>query len=127
MMPASDLLKDSRLKTTIDNGITRHIIESAGPSARQRRIRKEQHWERTARVGEGAYGTVWLEKLVAGDFRVSERAVKVIKKHARNSLVIDYNRELEAIIKFSHPKVSHFLIGHPSLSLQTGSINIALG
>jgi hypothetical protein len=102
MSLASDLVSDSKLTTTVE------------PNALHRKIRQEQHWKRAVRVGEGAYGTIWLEKLVAGDFRVNERAVKIIKKHARQALVIDYSRELEAIVKFSHPKVSHISIGRPS-------------
>ncbi|KAF1837853.1 kinase-like protein [Decorospora gaudefroyi] len=104
MALTSDLVRDSKLRTTIGSGITRHVIELAGSNARQRKIRYEQHWKRTENLGEGAYGSVWLEKLVGGNFRMEERAVKIIKKRVQKSQVIDYSRELEAIAKFSHPR-----------------------
>ncbi|KAH7072779.1 kinase-like domain-containing protein [Paraphoma chrysanthemicola] len=98
----SDLVSDSKLDATFHGEITRHVIEIAGHNARQRKIKQHQLWQRTESLGEGAYGTVWLEKLVEGKCAVSERAVKVIRKQMHKS--IDYSRELEAIAKFSHPK-----------------------
>ncbi|KAH7077061.1 kinase-like domain-containing protein [Paraphoma chrysanthemicola] len=98
----SDLVRDSKLDATFHGEITRHVIEIAGHNARQRKIKQHQLWQRTESLGEGAYGTVWLEKLVEGKCTVSERAVKVIKKQVHKN--VDYSRELEAIAKFSHPK-----------------------
>src|SRR5205814_9192082 len=56
-------------------------------------------------LGTGAFGTVWLEKLVTENGEIQHRAVKEIRKSAQKSKAVDYSRELEAIAKFSHPKV----------------------
>lgn len=40
---------------------------------------------------------------------IQYRAVKEIRKCPQSSSAIDYNRELEAIAKFSHPKVRGML------------------
>lgn len=104
----SDLVRDSKLDTTTTgNDIVRHVIEVADHISRRRRVRQEQLWKRMESLGEGAYGEVWLEKLVGGTCHVNERAVKVIKKRTQKQRPVDYSRELEAIAKFSHPKVSH--------------------
>lgn len=107
----SDLVKDSKLETTTTgDGIIRHVIEIAGQNSRRRRVRQEQLWKRAESLGEGAYGEVWLEKLVGGTCQVNERAVKVIKKRSQKQRAVDYSRELEAIAKFSHPKVSRLFL-----------------
>ena len=106
MALSSDLVRDSKLRTTLHDGITRHVIEIAGQSARQRKIRQEQRWKRVRGLGEGAHGIVWLEELMDGESEVNKRAVKAIKKPMHESREIDYSRELEAIAKFSHPRVS---------------------
>lgn len=114
----SDLVRDSKLDASVNGDVTRHVIEVAGRTARQRKVRQEQLWERVENLGEGAYGTVWLEKLVSGECSVSERAVKIMKKQVQKSKTIDYSRELEAIAKFSHPKVSNFTRPHAREELQ---------
>lgn len=101
----SDLVRDSKLRTTFHKGYTRHIIEAAGRSARERKLRQEQRWKCTKRLGDVTYGTVWLEELTGGTADVGLRAVKQIKKRIGRSQTIDYSQELEAIAKFSHPKV----------------------
>ena len=106
MTPVSDLVRDSKLKTTIQNDITRHVIVRAGHSARQRKLRQEQRWKRVRTLGEGSDGIVWLEKLIEGECLVEERAVKAIRKRIHKSKTIDISRELETIAKFSHPIVS---------------------
>jgi hypothetical protein len=56
-------------------------------------------------LGTGAFGTVWLEKLITENGEEKYRAVKEIRKRVHGSKIIDYNRELEAIAKFSHQRV----------------------
>jgi hypothetical protein len=103
----SDLVRDSKLKTTLNGDITCHIIETAGRNARQRKIQKEQLWKIAENLGQGTFSSVWLERLVGGESVVNERAVKVIKKQVQKPGAIDYSRELETIAKFSHPRVNH--------------------
>jgi serine/threonine protein kinase len=101
-----DLVKDWKLRTAVKGDITRHLIETSGRTTSQRKVRIEQQWRRTTRLGEGSFGVVWKEVLIEGKSESKERAVKVIRKRAQKSKTLDYSRELEAIAKFSHPKVS---------------------
>ncbi|VUC24930.1 unnamed protein product [Clonostachys rosea] len=104
----SDLVRDSKLETAFaPNGqVVRHVSYVTNPRMRRRRVRKEEIWERQSELGSGAFGRVWLEKCLTGDDIGKLRAVKEITKLQRQSRSseIDYNRELEAIAKFSHKK-----------------------
>jgi hypothetical protein len=106
-----DLVRDSKLETAFaPNGqVVRHVSYVTNPRMRRRRVRKEEIWERQSELGSGAFGRVWLEKCATGDDIGKLRAVKEITKLQRQSRSseIDYNRELEAIAKFSHKKVCH--------------------
>lgn len=106
MRPLPDLVKDWKLKTAFKGDVTRHLIETSGRTSSQRKVRIEQQWRRTTRLGEGSFGVVWKEVLVKGESESKERAVKVIRKRAQKSKTLDYSRELEAIVRFSYPTVS---------------------
>ena len=70
-------------------------------------VQREEYWRQVSRIGSGAYGSVWLEKCVQGHRDVEVQAVKEVStRPLRSGLQIDYSRELEAIAKFSHDKVS---------------------
>ncbi|KAF2874829.1 kinase-like domain-containing protein [Massariosphaeria phaeospora] len=103
MPPVSDLVRDSKLKTTFHGDITRHTFRTSGRDARQRKVNQEQRWQTMERLGQGAYGVVRRQKLIAGESDVQERAVKIIPKQSQTTPV-DYSRELEAIAKFSHAR-----------------------
>jgi len=105
MPPVSDLVRDSKLETTIYEKYTQHIYHIAGANPRQRKVRKEECWERHRHLGSGSFGAVWLEKSITDSGEEKYRATKEIKKGSRESEVINYSRELEAIAKFSHEKV----------------------
>ncbi|KAF2806858.1 kinase-like protein [Mytilinidion resinicola] len=102
MLAFSDLVRDSRLKTRFSSKYTQHVYYVSGETPRQRKVRREERWERRESLGSGSFGTVWLEKLTAEHARY--RAVKEIRKIQRGSNTISYGRELEAIAKFSHEK-----------------------
>jgi hypothetical protein len=107
MRHASDLVRDSKLPTSVRDGITRHVIESSGRDRRHRRVRRDQRWQKLETLGQGAFGIVWKEELVGGESDVKERAVKMIwKTTGKKNNRVDYSRELEAIAKFSRSKVS---------------------
>lgn len=111
--PIPDLVRDSEIEATVYDNYTIQVIHRVGQSARQRVVRVEERWERAGRLGRGAYGTVYKEKCdEPPPSRV--RAVKKIKKSLLAGEEIDHNRELEAIVKFSHPKVSWHaeMVGH---------------
>ncbi|KAH8121630.1 protein kinase-like protein [Trichoderma asperelloides] len=101
----SDIVRDWKIETEVYAEYIKHIFYESGSSARERHIRKEEKWERQKRLGEGGYGTVYLEKCVQGDKQEKLRAVKMIK-----SQDFKYSRELDAIIKFSHHKYAHCFV-----------------
>jgi hypothetical protein len=98
----SDLVRDSKIETERVGLGFRHIFYDTGPSASQRRVRREENWIRQKFVGRGAYGNVYLERCDSGKVR----AVKEIQKFVQPGEEIDYMRELEAVAKFSHRNVS---------------------
>jgi hypothetical protein len=105
MPPISDLVRDSKLETTFYEKYTQHVYHVSGANSRQRKIRKEERWERRGNLGTGTFGTVWLEKLITDSGEEKYRAIKEIRKGMQQFAAIDYSRELEAIAKFSHQKV----------------------
>ena len=100
-----DLVRDSELETAFYGEYTQHVYHVSGTTPRQRKVRKEERWARDQSLGTGASGTIYLEKFMTENGEVQHRAVKEIRKRAHKSGTIDYSRELEAIAKFSHPKV----------------------
>jgi serine/threonine protein kinase len=107
----SDLIRDSKLETAFADGDTVHSFRSSNSSAGQRRRRTQERWTRESQLGSGSFGTVWLEKCVEGQKLGQLRAVKEILK-PEGTRTIDYERELEAIAKFSHEKVRLYTPGH---------------
>ena len=98
-----DLVQDSKLETKFIHGDiieTVHTYYERDPSQR-RLVSRSEHWQRQGRIGDGGFGTVWLEKCTKGFRDIQVRAIKRIEVSGR----VDYNRELEAIAKFSHWKV----------------------
>jgi hypothetical protein len=109
----SDLISDSKLETYFlpDCSVeTVHKFQESDPISGQRLVTRSEHWQRQRKIGGGGFGSVWLEKLTKGgrpgaiaqDGAV--RAVKQIDIDSRHES-IDYNRELEATVKFSHSRV----------------------
>jgi len=88
-----------------------------GTSARQRSLKTEEIWERKHTLGQGAFGTVWLEECITGagsagagrDPKAALRAVKVVRKTPDVS-VSELYRELEALAKFSHDRFVHCFV-----------------
>ncbi|ETS75320.1 hypothetical protein PFICI_12264 [Pestalotiopsis fici W106-1] len=105
----SDLVRDSKIETEWLGSCLRHVFYDTGPSAKQRRIRREETWVRQKFVGRGAYGCVYLEQCEIGSSQ-KLRAVKEIKKSVVPGEELDYMRELEAVAKFSHQKYSHCFV-----------------
>lgn len=100
-----DIVRDSRLETEFFNAYTQHIVYVSGYSARERHVPKEERWVRKQFLGQGAYGTVHLERCEQRDGSAKLRAVKQIKKYNVAGRELEYMRELEAISKFSHKRV----------------------
>jgi hypothetical protein len=105
MPPVSDLVRDSKLQANVSRNCTIHIYVEAGRN--RRRISRQDVWQHEKYLGQGSYGQVWLEECIAGKSIGELRAVKMIRKRPNASTIRDYNRELEAVAKFSNPKVSY--------------------
>jgi hypothetical protein len=88
----SDLVDFFRLDASFDPiyAVTRENVRAA--DGKRRTVVKE--WKRTKRLGNGASGTVWLEKETEkGDLR----AVKEVSKNGSITARIDYTQELVAL------------------------------
>jgi hypothetical protein len=105
MPPRLDLVQDSRLETEFLDGSTVHTFIE--PYGRNRRISRKEYWRLERRLGRGGFGQIQLEKCTAGESKDTMRAVKIINKQSGSTRrkPMDFNRELEAIIKFSHNRV----------------------
>lgn len=101
-----DLVRDSKLEVQV---YRRHVIQVdyvSNPELGHRRVRVEQTWQTARRLGSGAFGVVWLEECTSGPEHGKVRAVKEIwKDKSTSTSAIEYSRELEAIAKFSQPRV----------------------
>lgn len=102
MSQISDLVRDSRLETQFlsNNTIHTYFESKTVLNRRARRQKRVEQWVRSRELGRGTFGIVWLEQCDQED-RV--RAVKEIAKKEIQEKT--YHRELEAIVKFSHPRV----------------------
>ncbi|KAJ0424924.1 kinase-like domain-containing protein [Aspergillus carlsbadensis] len=102
-----DLVRDSELETHFSpncNVETVHTYHERKPRVRGRLAARTEHWRRLGKVGGGGFGSVWLEKCTEpGQYEPKVRAVKQMEIK-QWSTQLDYNRELEAIAKFSHRK-----------------------
>ncbi|KAK0705435.1 kinase-like domain-containing protein [Lasiosphaeris hirsuta] len=103
-------LRDTRLHVDfLKSGLTRHVSYTSNPSTGERSIKVEEIWRRTQSLGNGTFGSVWLEELLSGNTPVRLRAVKRISKKEKWAAV-DYRRELEAMAKFSKPMYVHCFV-----------------
>lgn len=102
-----DLVRDSKLETRFHARYVSHRYLDSGISSHQRAVVREEYWKREKYIGGGSYGSVWLERCIKGEQGHTIRAVKEIPKSEQSQKPVNYNRELEAIAKFSHHKVSY--------------------
>lgn len=99
-----DLVQSSKLETFFDEGFIVHTIFDPD-GVRSQRWRRDTLIEP---IGFGASGNIWLEHCVEGYSSQRIRAVKQIRTRLGPNRKLDCNRELEAVARFSSPKVTHF-------------------
>lgn len=103
----SDIVRDFKLVTRHNGNLIVHLYNDpdAHPSAPQR----QEHWREEESIDSGSQGAVWLQTCVRGSRHFTKRAVKKFLVGNRDSR-LSYERELVAIVKFSHDRVSkeHF-------------------
>ncbi|EGX96408.1 protein kinase, putative [Cordyceps militaris CM01] len=102
-----DIVRDAKIEAEIYPNQTKNIFYISTRSVRKKRI--EELWVRDRELGRGGYGIVHLERCKT-DGRTKVRAVKQIRKAAVPGQEFDYLRELEAVMKFSHPKYQHCFV-----------------
>ncbi|CAH0036428.1 unnamed protein product [Clonostachys rhizophaga] len=95
-------VSDLRLETEFLQSSTEHLIQGAGRGSVRQRWRSH---DQKPILGQGSYGVVRLERSESDP--VALRAVKQIKKSDPNGNIIEYARELEAIVRFSHSELKH--------------------
>ncbi|KAF4626726.1 hypothetical protein G7Y89_g11431 [Cudoniella acicularis] len=105
----SDLIIDSKLEVESFDNYTIQTRLISNPAIRQRPTRERERWQRTKKLGNGSYGVVWLEKCTTGPSLGEVRAVKAFDKEIAN-MSIKYQRELEAIAKFSQEKYRDYFV-----------------
>ncbi|KAF7557946.1 hypothetical protein G7Z17_g305 [Cylindrodendrum hubeiense] len=111
----SDLVIDSKIEATWDPSTnqTKQIRRAIGVSARNRRVKRDETWERKHILGSGTFGIVWLEECIASSEPNHDssrlRAVKEIRK-PHNVSASSFHRELEAMAKFSQERFEHYFV-----------------
>ncbi|KAL4898769.1 kinase-like domain-containing protein [Aspergillus ambiguus] len=107
-----DLVRDSELETRFHpdcNTETIHTYHERSPYSRGL-VSRSEHWQRIRKVGGGGFGSVWLERCTNGGRRDNElRAVKQLEITPQFTQS-EYNRELEAIAKFSQRKYARCFV-----------------
>jgi hypothetical protein len=103
----SDLVRDWKLESIVDNNCTIQTRHISNPATGQWRSRVEERWQRKKELGSGTFGIVWLEECTSGPSNGQVRAVKELRKGTTPSSMspTNFSRELEAIFKFSHERV----------------------
>lgn len=104
-----ELVADMKIRVEFRTDLVyRYTFESSNtPGEYGRRKPREDVWAKEKTIGQGSFGSVWLHRCLNDQTQL--QAVKMVSKQdlARGPSGIDYNKELEAIAKFSLPKVRY--------------------
>ncbi|KAK6353614.1 hypothetical protein TWF696_005577 [Orbilia brochopaga] len=98
------IVDGSRLRTIFKPNLLIHLYP---PKNGEGRPRKE-YWKTERRLGGGSYGTVYLQKCSKGHIDSNVRALKIIPTDRCGG--IDWIRELETIIEFSHHVCEEYFV-----------------
>lgn len=112
-----ELVRDTQLDATVGTSTTIHTsVEIPHP--------RHEEWRRERFLSSGGSGHVWLEKCISG-LQPDSPDLRAVKKIAlsSDSGILDCIRELEALAKFSQPKViADGLLGHSRIFLLSDRI-----
>ena len=97
MDPSFDLVEHFKLTPKFLPEVIQHISYKLDRSKGLRRVKVVKRWSRGKALGEGSFGTVWLETEDDG----SKRVVKEISKRMCSKTDINYKTELAAMAKLS--------------------------
>lgn len=105
-MPRSELVNDMRMNAVFrDDGSIEHRFVHHSARETTGSWPEPEVWKRGDTLGKGAFGVVYVEKCASPQQPPRFRAVKVISNESDPSTRRYVDQELEAIAKFSQPKV----------------------
>ncbi|KAI1389424.1 kinase-like domain-containing protein [Hypoxylon trugodes] len=105
-----ELVRDSRLETKLIE-IEPFPRLTVHEKPHDRRSTRKEAWIRKKPLGRGGYGNIWLEQSVEGSHTPYQfRAVKELNIVSQKGRTSDYQRELEALAKFSQEKFVRFFV-----------------
>jgi serine/threonine protein kinase len=102
MALVADLVRQSKCDAQFfqNPDYTQHVYYISGLRARKVQVRDQ--WRVRKKLGQGGFGSVYLEECTQGNQKGGVRAVKKIQKPQNRN----YYRELEAVALFSYKQVS---------------------
>jgi hypothetical protein len=109
----SDLVDHFLLEATVLPDHIRYISHKSDITTGRRKIRIEERWRWTKKIGQGSFGTVWLEERIDGETSGTtkeQRAVKAVYKSSCSLGNIDYRRELLTMAKFSRVRFTSTIL-----------------
>ncbi|EPS43108.1 hypothetical protein H072_2887 [Dactylellina haptotyla CBS 200.50] len=102
------IVDGSKIKTEVRRGgifIHRYTVRNGETKS------QKEYWRTEKRLGGGAYGTVYLQKRFKGACKgPGVRALKIIPQDERARERINWVRELETIMEFSHPACEEYFV-----------------
>lgn len=110
-MARTELVNDMKLNAEIhpDGSTSQYAFQPDYAQGAAGRWPKAEVWQRGKILGAGSFGVVWVEQCVSNQGPARLRAVKMIKKERDPSKQAYCDQELEAVAKFSQPKVNAIL------------------
>ncbi|VDM48539.1 unnamed protein product [Toxocara canis] len=96
--------KTTKTPATIASGA---ILKNGVPKPKW--IRKNSAIQMTKKLGEGAFGEVYLAEFVSDDGQIVKAAVKTMREHCTRDARLKFMKEARIMRKFSHPNIVRIL------------------
>src|SRR5271163_23717 len=104
----SDLIDHFELEATYFPTFTIQICYESIPDQGLRKVKTQKRWQRGKIIGEGGFGSVWLEEYRKNDIIVQRRAIKEVRKRDMTRAGVNYRREVLALARLSKVIVPDF-------------------